>query len=236
MYAWRDRELVLDIMERLSGGRVSHAANVIGGVRVDLDDDGRAVVARILDTLESRLSLYRDLMVHDRPFRLRTQGIGRLTVERVRELGIVGPTARASGVDVDMRRDAPYASYGDLAWRVIVGSEGDVWSRANVRQEEIAESISLCRQVLESLPGGELAARARARVPEGEVVMRTEAPRGELIYYLRSDGSDRPARLKIRTPTLPALMSLTGLLRGVETADLPVVIAGFDLCIACADR
>lgn len=236
MYAWRDRELVLDIMERLSGGRVSHAANIIGGVRVDLDEEDRAVVTRILDTLEDRLSLYQDLMVHDRPFRLRTQGIGRLTVEEVEALGIVGPTARASGVDVDMRRDAPYAAYGDLALRVIIGSEGDAWSRANVRQQEIAESISLCRQVLQALPEGELAARARARVPEGEVVMRTEAPRGELIYYVRSDGSDRPARLKIRTPTLPALMSLAGLLRGVETADLPVVIAGFDLCIACADR
>jgi NADH-quinone oxidoreductase subunit D len=236
MYAWRDRELVLDIMERLSGGRVSHAANIIGGVRVDLGAEEIALIEQTLDTLETRLSLYRDLMVHDRPFRLRTQGIGRLSLETVQALGIVGPTARATGVDVDMRRDAPYAGYGGLSFRVIVGSEGDVWSRADVRQQEIAQSLSLCRQAIRALPEGDLAVRAPARVPEGEVVTRTEAPRGELIYYVRSDGSDRPARLKIRTPTLPALMSLAGLLRGVQAADLPVVIAGFDLCIACADR
>lgn len=236
MYAWRDRELVLETMERLSGGRVSHAANILGGVRVDLSIEEAARIRRAMDTLEDRLSLYNDLIAHDRPFRLRTQGIGRLTPEQVQALNMVGPTARASGVDVDLRRDAPYAAYAGLQFRVVVGSDGDVWSRADVRQQEIGESISLCRQVLDGLPEGALAVRAPVHPPVGEVLMRTEAPRGELLHYVRSDGSDRPARLKVRTPTLPALMGLAGLLKGSQAADLPVIMAGFDLCISCADR
>ncbi len=236
MYAWRDREIVLEIMEALSGGRVSHAANVIGGVRVHLEPRHLEHLQEVLDKLDERLSLYEDLLLHDRPFRLRTQGIGHLSLDVVNGLGMVGPTARASGVDVDLRRDAPYGGYEDLDFEVIVGTDGDVWSRASVRQQELAQSISICRQIMETLPEGESFVRVRPRVPEGEVVVRTEAPRGELLYYVRSDGTDQPARVKIRTPTLPALMGLADLLKGVQTADLPVVIAGFDLCIACADR
>jgi NADH-quinone oxidoreductase subunit D len=105
-----------------------------------------------------------------------------------------------------------------------------------VRVPETIESLHMCRQLLAGLPDGPTTVRARRRVPPGEVVSRAEAPRGELVYYIRSDGSDRPARLKIRTPTLPALSTLPDQLRGVHTADVPAVLAGVDLCIACVDR
>jgi len=139
-------------------------------------------------------------------------------------------------VDVDLRRDAPYAVYDRINFRVITAQEGDVWACTMVRGLEIVESLHICRQLLAQLPEGPLTVRAPRRVSPGEVVSRGEAPRGELIYYIRSDGSDRPARVKIRTPTLTTLLILPDQLRGVHTADMPAVLAGVDLCIACADR
>lgn len=236
MYSWRDREMILDMMEELSGGRVSHAVNVIGGVRIDVDAKQARMIVETLNAFESQVDLFLDLFERDRSFRLRTQGVGVLDLETVRGMGIVGPTARASGDDVDMRRDSPYAAYSELDFRVVTTKEGDLWCRAHVRVQEVKESLRLCRQIIGNLPEGPLSVPAPRRVPEGEVVTRAEAPRGELIYYVRGDGSERPARVKIRTPTLPALAALVQLLPGVQMADVAAIIAGADLCIACADR
>ncbi len=236
MYAWRDREIILDLMEELSGGRVSHAVNIIGGVRVDVDDEQVQMIQRHLDDFEGQMGIFLDLFERDRSFRLRTQGLGTLDYETACSLGIVGPTARASGVDVDMRRDAPYAAYPELDFRVVTAAAGDLWCRAYVRAQEVVESLRLCKAIIKELPDGSLSARAPRRVPEGEVVTRCEAPRGELVYYVLSDGSERPARVKVRTPTLPALLALQHLLPGCQTADVAAVIAGADLCVACADR
>jgi Ni,Fe-hydrogenase III large subunit len=236
MYAWRDREIALDIMEELSGGRVAHAVNVIGGVRIDVSQaQVHAILAR-LDELERQIGTFLDMIRHERTFQARTRGVGHLSAEQVCRYCVVGPVARASGVDVDMRRDAPYAAYDRLSFQVITADEGDVWARAMVRALETVESLHMCRQLLTDLPDSPLAVRAPRRVPPGEVVSRCEAPRGELIYYIRSDGSDRPARIKIRTPTLTTLMTLPDQLRDIHTADLPTVLSGVDLCIACADR
>ena len=236
MYAWRDREIVLDIMEELSGGRVAHAANVIGGVRVDVDEQETDAILRRLEELQKCLETLLDVIQHERTFLARTRGVGRMSLELVRRHCVVGPVARAAGLDVDLRRDAPYAAYDRLSFQVIVAQEGDVWTCTWVRVLEALESLRLCRQILAELPAGPLAVDAPRRVPAGEVISRTEAPRGELFYYIRSDGSDKPARIKIRTPTLPALSVLTEQLRDIHTADVPAVLSGVDLCIACADR
>jgi len=236
MYAWRDREIVLDIMEELSGGRVAHAVNVIGGVRIDLDQEHAHSILAQLDELERQVETFLGVIEHERTLQARTRDVGHLSAEQVRRYCVVGPVARASGVDVDLRRDAPYAAYAGLDFRVITAEAGDVWARTMVRTLEIVESLHICRQLLRELPVGPLTVRAARRVPPGEVVSRCEAPRGELIYYIRSDGSDRPARIKIRTPTLTTLITLPDQLQGVNTADVPTVLAGVDLCIACADR
>ncbi len=236
MYSWRDREIVLDIMEELSGGRVSHAVNILGGVRIDLD---AAQVQRILerfDALERQVERALEVVEQERTLRARTQGVGILTPDEVRRYCVVGPTARASGVDVDMRRDAPRPPYDELDVNVILHDAGDVWARTVVRAHETRESLRLARILLANLPEGPTSARARRRVPAGEAVARSEAPRGEVFYYVRSDGSDTPARLKVRTPTLTTLATLPRQLEGVALADVPVVLAGVDLCIACADR
>lgn len=236
MYSWRDREIILDLLEELSGGRVSHAVNVVGGVRADVTPEQVELVGERLDEFVGQLDIFLAALDRDRSLQLRTQGLAPLDLDRVHAFGVVGPMARASGCTLDVRKDAPYAAYPWVQFSVITASDGDVWSRAQVRMNEIVESVSICRQVLADMPPGPLTVEVPRRVPAGELVRRTEAPRGELVYYIRSDGSDRPARVKIRTPSLPVLRSLQELLPGVETADVAAVVAGADLCIACADR
>jgi NADH-quinone oxidoreductase subunit D len=236
MYAWRERETALDIMEELSGGRVTHAVNVIGGVRIDIDESQFHSYISRLYALEKEVERFLDLVEHERSLRARTQGVGHLSAEQVYRYCVVGPVARASGIDVDLRRDAPYAAYDRIHMDVVTRDEGDVWARTLVRIRETIESLRICRRMLVGLPEGPTSVRAPRRVPPGEVVSRVEAPRGELVYYIRSDGSDRPARVKIRTPSLTSLITLSEQLRGVTTADVTVVMSGVDLCIACADR
>ena len=243
MYAWRDREIALDIMEELSGGRVAHAVNLVGGVRIDVEPEQVDAILAQLDELERQVETFIDLIRHERTFQARTRGVGYLSAEQVRRYCVVGPVARASGVDVDMRRDMPYAAYDALDFQVITAddstdfaSKGDVWARTMVRGLETMESLRMCRQLLIELPDGPLKVRAARRVPPGQVVSRCEAPRGELIYYIRSDGSDCPARVKLRPPTLTTLITLPEQLQNIHTADVPTVLAGVDLCIACADR
>jgi Ni,Fe-hydrogenase III large subunit len=135
-----------------------------------------------------------------------------------------------------MRRDDPWAPYDRLDVRVITRPECDAWARTLVRALETRESLRLCEILLRDMPDGDVAVRVPRKVPEGEVVTRSEAPRGEVFYYLRSDGSDKPARLKVRTPTLAILSLLPEQLSAIHVADIPVVLAGIDLCVACADR
>lgn len=236
MHSWHNREIVLDIMEALSGGRVSHAANQIGGVRFDLDAEREAMVRNMLHKLEEQVGGVLDGIVHETTIRARTRGVAPITAEQIRQYCVVGPVARASGVDVDMRRDDPLPPYDRLDFNVITHQDGDAWSRTMVRVEETRESLKLCEMILDRIPGGPVTTRVSRKVPAGETAMRSEAPRGEVFYYLRSDGSDHPARLKIRTPTLAALSLIPVQLSEIQVADIPVVLAGIDLCIACADR
>ena len=236
MYAWRDREIVLDIMEALSGGRVSHASNTIGGVRQDITPMQREVIWGQLDKLDQQVSRLLRVVEHERSLQARTRGVGHLSLEQVRRYCVVGPIARASGLDVDLRRDEPRPPYDRLNFDVVTHTAGDVWARTLVRMQETLVSVQLCREILRTMPDGPIAVSARRRVPPGEAISRSEAPRGELFYYIRSDGSDRPARVKIRTPTLPSLLSLQIQLKAITIADISVILSGVDLCIACADR
>lgn len=236
MHTWHDREMVLDIMEELSGGRVSHAVNKIGGVRFDLDENHATMITKTILKLHNEVEKLLDIILHEPTIKARTQGVAAITAEEIRQYGVVGPVARASGVDMDLRRDAPLPPYDRLDFSVVTQTTGDAWARTVVRVEEVRESIRLCEQILKKIPGGTVETRTPSRVPTGQVTTRAEAPRGELFYYLRSNGTDKPARLKIRTPTLPVLGILTKQLADIQVADIPVVLAGVDLCIACADR
>ena len=236
MYSWRDREIVMDLIELISGNRVNIAINAIGGVRRDISDDMRPQILQGISQLEARSQYYLEVASTEVTFVRRTQGVGKLPKEKAIELCAVGPYARASGVDYDARRDDPFAAYPYLDFKVITSDRCDVLGTAIVRVLEIVESCRMCRQIIEELPPGEIKAKAPRKVPPGEVVSKTEAPRGELIHYIRSNGSDRPERLKVRTPTLADIPSVLYSLRGGYIADIPIVFAAIDPCMACMDR
>jgi NADH-quinone oxidoreductase subunit D len=236
MYSWRDREIVMDLIELISGNRVNIAINAIGGVRRDISDDMRPQILQGIGQLEDRSQYYLEVASTEVTFVRRTQGVGKLPKEKAIELCAVGPYARASGVDYDLRRDDPFSAYPYLDFKVITSDRCDVLGTAIVRVLEIMESCKMCRQIIEGLPPGEIKVKAPRKVPPGEVVSKNEAPRGELIHYIRSNGTDRPERLKVRTPTLADIPSVLYSLRGGYIADIPIVFAAIDPCMACMDR
>lgn len=236
MYSWRDREIVMDLIELISGNRVNIAINAIGGVRRDISDDMRPQILQSISQLEARAQYYLEVASTEVTFLRRTQGVGKLPKEKAIELCAVGPFARASGVEYDVRKDDPFAAYPYLDFKVITSDRCDVLGTAIVRVLEIMESCKMCRQIIEELPPGEIKAKAPRKVPPGEVVSKNEAPRGELIHYIRSNGTDRPERLKVRTPTLADIPSVLYSLRGGYIADVPIVFAAIDPCMACMDR
>jgi len=236
MYSWRDRETVMDLLEGLTGNRVNYSANLLGGVKFDLDQAQMDSIRKGLDFLEERTHHYLDVISHDSTFLQRTRGIGVMTSAQAEVMGAVGPTARASNVKRDLRVEAPYSAYKNFPVQVALDTRGDLEARFEVRLKELFESIRLIRQILDNLPEGELVARIPRRIPAGESVVRLEAPRGEVYYFVKSNGSDKPERLKVRTPTICNLTSVIRLAVGHQLADVPMILAGIDPCFSCNDR
>ncbi len=237
MYTWRDREHVMDLLETITGNRVNYGMCQIGGVRSDISEDVIKKTLDVMDFLEKTYRSYKELISRESTILARLKGVGPLSEAKARELCAVGPTARASNVDVDIRRDDPYGIYDSIPFNVITYPEGDLLARTLVRIDEMLESIKIIRWVLKNLPDGPISVKTPRKYPEGEVIAHTEAPRGELFYYIQSDGrTNKPVRVKVRTPTLANLLSITEMLKGAYIADVPIVIAGIDPCISCMDR
>jgi ech hydrogenase subunit E len=236
MYAWRDRETVMDLLERLSGNRVNYSANLLGGVKFDVDAEQAEAILTGADFLEKRLHHYLDVAMNDESFLMRTRGIGAMTREQAEVLGTVGPTARSAGLARDLRLDAPYAAYADFPLHLVVESGGDLLARFVVRIKELFEGLRIIRDIVRNLPEGELVARLPHKIPEGETVSCSEAPRGELYYFIKSLGSDKPYRIKVRTPTLANWGAVLSTVIGRQLADAPMILAGVDPCFSCNDR
>jgi NADH-quinone oxidoreductase subunit D len=236
MYTWRDREAVMDVLEGLTGNRVNYSANVLGGVKFDVDDAQADAIRRGVDFLEGRTHHYLDVVTTDETFLQRTRGIGVMTKEQAEDLGVVGPTARASGVARDIRVDAPYAAYVEFPVDMVLDTAGDLEARVVVRIKELFECYRVIRQILDHLPGGDLETRMPRKIQENEAISRVEAPRGEVFYFLKSNGSDKPERIKVRTPSLCNFASVIALAVGHQLADIPVILAGIDPCFSCNDR
>lgn len=237
MYAWRDRETVMDILEALTGNRVNYSANILGGVKFDVDKKQAQVIIQGLAYLEERTQHYLDVVKSDPIFGQRTRGIGIMTAVQAKQLGVVGPTARASGVARDIRLEAPYVAYPQFPIALVQQEAGDLEARFVVRLRELFESYRVIRQILENLPSGDLAVkRMPRRIKAGETISRVEAPRGELFYFIKSNGSDMPERIKIRTPTLCNMASVLTLTIGCHLADIPMILVGIDPCFSCNDR
>jgi NADH-quinone oxidoreductase subunit D len=236
-YIFRDREMVMDLQEMLTGNRVHFVMNVIGGVRRDVSLMKAGEVEWSLNKLDERLDYYLRIFRNDASVRNRTQHIGFLSKHKAKELNPVGPNLRASGIDFDVR-ETGYLAYKHLRFRAVTGQGGDVMERCIVRLKECKQSIEMLRRVFDIMPNGDIAARLppSVNIKEGkETVARVEAPRGELFYYMRS-GGDRPMRVKIRTPTYQTFHIFEEVMKGCRIADVPVIVASLDPCFSCTDR
>ena len=236
MYTWRDREIVMDILEKLTGNRVNYGINTIGGVRRDIESGVVKDIVKGMGLLEKRAHYYIELARTETTLIQRLSGIGILSHDDAISLGAIGPTGRASGVPYHVRRNDPYAAYPELSFDVITDDHCDVYGRTIVRLGEVLQACSLIKQAAENLPEGPLAVRAPRKIPAGEAVSRYEAPRGENIHYIRSNGTDKPDRVKVRAPTLANMQGVARMLEDRQLADLPIVIAAIDPCFSCTDR
>jgi len=235
-YMWRDREPVMDMMELLTGNRVIASFITIGGVREDLKEEKIPKIKAELAALRKKLVFYEHLFERDPTFRMRTKNVGVLNKQDALKLCVVGPVARGSGLRMDVRKDDPYAAYDEIPFEMITYSEGDSWARLMVRLDEISESIHIINHALDNLPSGPYRVRLPRIVPAGEALSRVEAPRGELFYYVKSNGTAYPERVKVRTPTFSNILSFVQIAEGGNIADVPASFVSLDPCFSCTDR
>jgi NADH-quinone oxidoreductase subunit D len=235
MWAWKYRDAVLDVFEMLVGNRNHYAMNKPGGVRHDLKPEMVGPIRAAMAEVEKKTWLLTKAVLDDPVIRARLEGVGILTREQSLAYSCLGPTSRASGVPGDVRRDEPHAAYPYLDWNVIHFPEGDVFAKAKVRLLEIIESVKMIRQCLDKLPDGPIETRVE-EVPPGEGCGRTEAPRGEVFHYMRSDGSNRPLRHKVRAPSYMNIASNKVACVGGTIADAAITLAAVDPCYCCTER
>lgn len=236
MYSWDDREVIMDILEHVTGNRVNYAYNCVGGVRRNITDAQKQMILRAMDTLEERMKYYINVALNEKTILRRTQGVGILTTADAKRLCAVGPRLRASNVKVDIRKDDPYAAYGELPFEVITSDTLDVHAQVVVRALEIVEAVKMCRYIIQNLPAGDIRVKVPKKVGPGEATSHTEAPRGEDVHHLRANGTDKPERLKVRAPTLANILNVQHTLKGANIADIPLIVAGIDPCMGCMDR
>jgi NADH-quinone oxidoreductase subunit D len=263
IYGWRERELVLSFFEKTTGLRMNHNYIRPGGVAADLPSGWQEDVAGLCDKIMPRLDEYDDLLTGQPIFRQRTEGVGVITGEQAIALSATGPLLRSAGVAWDLRRSMPYLHYDQVDFDVVVGSYGDSFDRYAIRLNEIRESIRIVRQIIDLMPEGDYRIQDKKvtppprgridesmealihhfklftegfKVPEGEVYVAVESPRGELGCYLVSDGSAKPYRLHIRGPSFVNLQALPLLMRGGMVADAVAVISSIDPVMGEVDR
>ncbi|MBP7087980.1 MAG: nickel-dependent hydrogenase large subunit [Candidatus Omnitrophica bacterium] len=235
MWAWKLREEILDVMEILSGNRNNYAMFRPGGVRRDIKTEDIPIVIKKLDSIVPTLEMLKKAIVDDPVLHARTKGIGVLSKEKAVDFCALGPTARASGVGRDIRKDCPYGAYDKVEWNMIVANNGDVFDKVVVRILEVFESIKITKYCLLNLPQGEIDAKVK-NIPAGEGIGQIEAPRGECFHYIRSDGTNRPARHKIRAPTFMNLPTYKATVIGETISDATIILAAIDPCYCCTER
>jgi ech hydrogenase subunit E len=234
MQAWRVREAIVDLMEKTSGGRVIISVNAPGGVRRDLSPELIDEVLATLPRVRARMDEISSVLTGDSSYLRRSRGIGAISAKDALDTGAVGPVMRSTGIAEDVRQTG-YCAYGDLKFEPITETAGDCWARTWVRMREAYQSIDLIQQCLTRLPEGDISVRVRGE-PTGETTARLEAPRGELFYYVKGNGTRKLERLRVRTPSFANIPALLAMLRDVELADVPAVIISIDPCISCTER
>jgi NADH-quinone oxidoreductase subunit D/NADH-quinone oxidoreductase subunit C/D len=237
-YGLRDREMVLDIFEETTGGRMIVSYSCPGGVMYDLHPNFQKSVKEFLKHFRKVLPEYDSILTGNVIFHGRTKGIGPLSLEDAIAYGITGPSGRASGFSCDVRKHEPYSAYDRVKFNEVIYNEGDSYHRYLARIEEMRESMDIIDQLIDNIPEGPYAVKMKPvlRLPEGEYWQRVETPRGELGVFIISDGNKTPYRVKFRTPNFANLSVLNHLAKGFKIADLIAIFGSFDYVIPDIDR
>ena len=235
MWAWKLREEILDVMEILSGNRNNYAMFKPGGVRRDIRAEDIPICLKKIDSIVPTLIMLKKAVLDDPVLHARLKGVGVLSYQDAIDFSALGPTSRASGVARDVRKDSPYGAYQEMDWNMIVTQNGDVFDKAVVRILETVESINITKYCLENLPDGEIDANIKD-VPVGEGIGHIEAPRGETFHYVKSDGTNRPVRHKVRAPTFMNLPTYKATIVGQTISDATIILAAIDPCYCCTER
>ena len=242
LYAIREREMILDLFETLTGARLLYGFHQVGGTRYDAPAGWDRKVRETLDVVEQRIGEYEAMLEDNAFFLVRTQGVGVISPTLAQEVGVSGPLARGSGLQWDLRRAEPYSSYEDFDFRVPVETAGDCFARYRVRMVEFRESIKIVRQALDGLPEGAISSRpgvksvGQVRVPKGEGYARVEGARGEVGCYLVADGSPKPYRMKWRGASFSNLSVLPHIIPGSKIADVVAIMGSVDPVFGEVDR
>jgi len=226
---------VLDLLEEITGNRNNYGNVKVGGCREDIPNELVPKILKQLDEIEKKTELLTNAVLDDPVIHARLKGVGILSKEDGIRYAVTGPTARGSGIAIDVRADDPYAAYGAVDWNVISQPEGDVFAKAVVRLLETFESIKILRQAFKKLPDGPVAVEVKD-IPPGEAIGHVEAPRGETFHYVRSDGGNRPTRHKARAPSFVNVPSFKASCIGQHIADVTLTLAAVDPCYSCTER
>ena len=237
MQAWRIREPIMWLAEKITGNRKTYSLPLVGGVRWDLTPELMAETLAVINKLESEWREVVAAVSKDKNIQARTRGIGVADKTLCKELGLVGPVARAAGVDIDARRDHPYAAYDRVAFDVITSDTADVWGRLIVRMGEVFQSVRIIRQALDKMPEGPLMAEIKEELPAGRIGFTSlEAPRGESHHLVITGENNRPRRWRVRAPTYQNLQGVPAMIKDQRIADMQISLGGIDPCFSCTDR
>ena len=240
IYAWKEREQIIDLFEEISGDRMMYAYFRAGGLAWDVPVNFKQRVREVLKSVKVGIKDFDGLLTENEIFRARTQGVGVISPEEAIEWGMSGPSLRGSGVEMDVRKDEPYLFYDQIDFNVPTRTEGDVFARYACRMDEMWESVKIIEQCLEKMPDyGPIMPEKMPRMlrtPPGEVYIRTEAPRGEYGIYMVSEGGNRPYRLKVRSACLSNLQALRDMSVGQYLADAIIVLGSIDIVLSEVDR
>ncbi|MCX7831833.1 MAG: NADH-quinone oxidoreductase subunit D [Actinobacteria bacterium] len=239
LYCFREREKILDLFEKASGGRLTYSYFRFGGISKDLPKGWIDEAREFLNDFENKMEEYFVLLLDNPIYKGRTVGIGIIKPETAISYGASGPVIRGSGIPYDVRKANPYLIYNKLDFNIPTGENGDVWDRAYVRFQEMKESVKIIRQVIENLPEGSVLEReARYIVIEEGLssYFSVESPRGELGFFIYSDGTEKPYRLKIRSPAFVNLSMIKEIIKGEKLADVPLVLGSLDPVFGEVDR
>jgi NADH-quinone oxidoreductase subunit D len=237
-YTFRDREEILKIFEKYCGARLTTHAFRIGGCLYETYDGFEDDVTKFANFVEPKLGEYETLLTTNRIWLERTKGVGHISAEDCKALGVTGPVLRASGVKWDLRKAQPYAAYSDFEFDIPTGQNGDTYDRYLVRIAEMHQSLRIIRQAVKAIPEGPIMAKIPKvlKPPVGEIYHSIEAPKGELGYFIVSDGSTQPYRIRVRPPSFVNLQALDKMVRGQLVADVVAVIGTIDIVLGEVDR